>query len=134
MLGPLNPKSHIATWPFLKMTSNMDTVGWKQKKHDISPYSTRNRICVGIGYQTRENRKQTTRNSHDQCEIDQRKLYSTLSCWGLRWVHLLISQYRECKIVALGPCIGALRWSSPTRGPNVKGFAFWWNIGFSLFL
>ena len=69
-----------------------------------------------------------------------RWLLSQHSCWvcvrsvlglgGLCWVRVIFT-YQH---VGIGNA-ELSRWrSGPTRGPNAKRFAFWWNIGFSVFL
>ena len=81
---------------------------------DLSPYSTRNHICVGYPMQMKLTQKMWNLHGQNklQHERTQHKLCSTCSCWGLT-------------LEVLGFAMSA----RGGQGPNVNERAFWLIIG-----
>ena len=108
--------------------------------HNLSPYSTRNRIHVGN--LTQMKLTQTTLNLHGQhehhCE------YPTRWCWESCWASYgCVGRYRAVLGLTLGPkdildtnmlvsAARITRSAAPNTHSRAKGVAFWYNICFGV--
>ena len=76
----------------------------------LSPYSTRNRICVG--HQMQENRKQTAWNLRAQCDANAKTAnapYIPLACIGAHVGHYSLALGITASLWALQPRFGHYR-------------------------